>query len=285
MAVTGDGFLLVDKPAGISSHDAVARVRRGRGGVRAGHTGTLDPFATGLLVVALGAATRLIRFVPSEPKVYRATIAFGHETDTDDATGHPLGQRPLPDEASIRAALPRLTGQLSQVPPAYSARHVEGRRAYQMAREGVAPVLAPALVTVHSWAIESLTPASLTVTITCGTGTYVRSLARDLGRLCGSAAHCATLRRTRIGPFDVARAVPPDESGVAPLIAPADALDGLPRQVVDDAGSTRVRHGRDVPATVPGELAALLDEGGTLLAVAAREGGDRWQPKVVLDGR
>lgn len=278
-----EGFLLVDKPAGISSHDVVAMVRRARGRVRGGHTGTLDPFATGLLIVALGAATRLIRFLPAEPKVYRALVAFGTTTDSDDSTGNVTGQGPLPDESAVRAAIARLTGTIEQVPPAYSARHVDGRRAYAIARGGGEPDLAPATVTVHAWDVLSFTGSTLDAVVTCSSGTYVRALARDLGRLCGTVAHLAALRRTRMGPFDVGLAVPPDESAGAPLLSPADALVGMPRQVVSGDDANRVHHGRPIEAREPGSQAALLTESGALVAVAERD-GDWWQPRVVLDG-
>jgi len=278
-----DGFLLVDTPVGLSSHDVVAIVRRARGRVRGGHTGTLDPFATGLLIVALGSATRLIRFLPSEPKVYRALVAFGSATDTDDATGNVTGQGPLPDESAVRAAIARLTGTIEQVPPAYSARHVDGRRAYAIAREGGAPDLAPTTVTIHSWDVASFSGSALDAVVTCSTGTYVRALARDLGRLCGTVAHLAGLRRTGVGPFDVSHAVPPDESVGATLLSPADALIGMPRQVVSGDDADRVHHGRPVEAREAGNQAALLTESGELVAVAERD-GDWWQPRVVLDG-
>ena len=144
-----DGILLVDKPAGMTSHDAVAIVRRARAGIKAGHTGTLDPMATGLLLVALGRATRLIRFVPFEPKVYRATIRFGTATDTDDATGREVDSAPAPVEAVVRDAIVQFTGTFEQRPPSFSARHVGGRRAYALARKGEKPDLAPTPVTVH----------------------------------------------------------------------------------------------------------------------------------------
>lgn len=281
---TSDGILLVDKPAGVSSHDVVALVRRARHGVRTGHTGTLDPFATGLLLVALGHATRLIRFLPSEPKVYRAMIAFGASTDTDDLTGTVVSHAPLPDESVVRAAIPELTGILEQRPPAYSARHVGGRRAYQIAREGAEPLLEPTTVTVHSWDVESVTPSTLTATITCSSGTYIRALARDLGARCGSAAHLAELRRTRIGPFDVTNAVAPDESAAATLIAPADALGAMPRQLLSGSDVELVRHGRAVAADIDdARQAALITPDGALIAVAERD-GEWWQPRVVLNG-
>lgn len=278
-----DGILLIDKPAGASSHDVVAMARRARGGVRAGHTGTLDPFATGLLVVALGRATRLIRFLPAEPKVYRASIVFGTATDSDDATGKTVEQGTVPDESLVRAAVRSLTGVIEQVPPAYSARHVDGRRAYAIAREGGEPVLAPSMVTVHGWDIESFTDATLTATITCSSGTYVRALARDLGRLCDTVAHLAALRRTRIGPFDVDSALTPDAAADAVLIASADALVGMTRQIVAGDDVDRVNHGRPVAAREDGSKAALVDEAGDLVAVAERD-GEWWQPRVVLSG-
>jgi tRNA pseudouridine55 synthase len=278
-----DGILLVDKPAGISSHDVVAVVRRARGGLRAGHTGTLDPFATGLLLVALGRATRLIRFVPSEPKVYHASIVFGTATDTDDATGRVVERGPLPDASAVIPGIQRLTGTIDQVPPVYSARHVDGRRAYAIARAGGDPALAPATITVSAWDVESLGDGELTAAITCSSGTYVRALARDLGRLCGTVAHLASLRRTRIGPFDVRDAVPPDAAADAPLIASADALVGMTRQMVAGDDVDRVNHGRPVAANEAGTNAALVDESGDLVAVAERD-GEWWQPRVVISG-
>jgi tRNA pseudouridine55 synthase len=276
-----EGFLLVDKPAGLSSHDVVAKVRRARGGIRGGHTGTLDPFATGLLLVALGRATRLIRFVPSEPKVYQASILFGAATDTDDATGNVVGEGPVPDRETVLAAIPSLTGPLEQVPPAYSARHVDGRRAYEVARTGQQPDLRPASVVVHAWDVEALGGATLRATISCSSGTYIRALARDLGRLCGTAAHLAALRRTRIGPFDVRDAVLPHESMDAPLVSATDALVGMSRQVVAGDDLTRLSQGRPVMAHEEGAHVALVDEAGALLAVGERD-GTWWQPRVVI---
>jgi len=278
---SSEGFLLVDKPAGRSSHDVVARVRRARGGIRAGHTGTLDPFATGLLLVALGRATRLIRFVPSEPKVYEAVIVFGTATDTDDVTGNVVEQGPVPDDALVMGAIPRLTGSLQQVPPAFSARHVAGRRAYDVARRGLQPELSPTSVTVHGWDVAALGDGQLQATITCSAGTYIRSLARDLGRMCGTSAHLAALRRTRIGPFDVQDAGTPEESAGQQVVSAADALVGWSRQVVIGEELVRLRHGRPVAARVDGSNVALVDDAGALVAVVERD-GDWWQPRVVI---
>jgi tRNA pseudouridine55 synthase len=211
-----EGLLLVDKPAGITSHDVVDRVRRAYGERSVGHLGTLDPFATGLLIVLVGRATRLATFLDIEPKVYEAAISFGSETDTDDATGEVTRSAPAPAESDVRAAIVTLTGEIEQVPPAYSAKKVAGKRAYAAARSGEALELAPASVVVHRWDVGAYTDGMLTATITCGGGTYIRALARDLGRFSGSAAHLASLRRTRIGKFDVADATPADTLDSSP---------------------------------------------------------------------
>lgn len=202
-----EGLLLVDKPAGVTSHDMVVAARRAYGERSIGHLGTLDPFATGLLIMLLGRATRLATFIDTEPKVYEATIRFGTETDTDDATGVVTRSAPLPEAEAIReTVLSKLTGEVMQVPPAYSAKSSGGTRAYDAARQGEPLELPPAAVKVHSWAIQEQREDSLRAIITCGGGTYIRALARDLGRATGSAAHLESLRRTRCGRFDVAAA-------------------------------------------------------------------------------
>jgi tRNA pseudouridine55 synthase len=209
-------LLLVDKPAGMTSHDVVQHVRRIYGERSIGHLGTLDPFATGLLVLLLGRATRLANFLDIEPKVYEATIGFGTETDTDDSTGTVIRSAPLPAEADIRPSLTSLTGTISQIPPAYSAKSVDGTRAYDAARRGEPLELEPVQVQIHSWEIREIKPDSVTATITCSGGTYIRALARDLGRLTSSAAHLTALRRTRIGPFDVQNAATLDALADSP---------------------------------------------------------------------
>jgi len=205
------GLLLVDKPAGITSHDVVQRARQIYGERSIGHLGTLDPFATGLLVLLFGRATRLASFLDTEPKVYDATVAFGAETDTDDATGKVTRSAEPPREADVRASIAALTGAISQVPPSYSAKSVDGVRAYDAARQGVALELAPVTVTVHQWHVRSIDDSSLRAIITCSGGTYIRALARDLGRATSSAAHLSVLRRTNIGVFDVGDAYSIDE--------------------------------------------------------------------------
>lgn len=205
------GLLLVDKPAGITSHDVVDIARRAYDERSIGHLGTLDPFATGLLVLLLGRATRLATFIDNEPKVYDATIRFGDETDTGDPTGDVIRSAPLPSRQTILDAIPSLTGEILQVPPEFSAKKIAGAPAYRAARAGAPVVLAPASVTVHEWQIVSLTNDELCVSISCGSGTYVRALARDLGRVCQSAAHLTSLRRTCSGEFDVLDAATIDD--------------------------------------------------------------------------
>ena len=208
------GLLLVDKPAGMTSHDVVQHVRRIYGERSIGHLGTLDPFATGLLVLLVGRATRLATFLETEPKVYEARIVFGAETDTDDETGTVIRTAPAPRQSDIRSGLEQLTGKISQVPPAYSAKSVDGTRAYDAARRGAPLDLAPVDVTVHSWDIRELRAEALSAVVTCSGGTYIRALARDLGRLTSSAAHLGSLRRTRVGEFDVGNAATLETLGV-----------------------------------------------------------------------
>jgi len=210
------GLLLVDKPAGITSHDVVDIARRVYGERSIGHLGTLDPFATGLLVLLLGRATRLATFIDNEPKVYDATIRFGEETDTGDPTGDVIRTAPLPSRDAVLSAIPSLTGVIPQVPPEFSAKKVQGAPAYRAARAGASVVLAASPITVHEWQIASHTDDELNVSIICGGGTYVRALARDLGRACGSAAHLTSLRRTRSGEFDVIDAATIDDLRATP---------------------------------------------------------------------
>lgn len=216
MGAGAEGLLLVDKPAGITSHDVVLITRRAYGERSIGHLGTLDPFATGLLVLLLGRSTRLATFIDTEPKVYEATIGFGAEMDTDDCTGSIIRESGPPDSAAVDDMIRSLTGEIQQVPPAYSAKSVDGTRAYDAARSGTPLDLPPVPVSVHGWTIVERRPDEIDVVITCGTGTYIRSLARDLGRLTGSAAHLRALRRTRCGEFDVSDAVSLETLKVSP---------------------------------------------------------------------
>jgi len=276
--------VLVDKPAGVTSHDVVDIVRRSLRTRRIGHAGTLDPFATGLLVLLIGNATRLLPHLNGEPKVYEATIALGKETDTDDMTGKVTRTAPPPNAERVRDAIASLTGELDQVPPSYSAKQVDGQRAYRAARRGDALELPPVRVTVHGWDVRSISDARVEAVITCGGGTYIRALARDLGRLSDSAAHLAALRRTRSGSFDVRDAVSLDavRGGELRVRPPLDALPHLEQVALDADNVSNVRHGRAVPAADSSTLsAALVDESGSLVAVAERVEAT-WQPRVVL---
>ena len=279
-----DGVLLVDKPDGVSSHDVVLAARRATGEKRIGHAGTLDPFATGLLVLLLGRATRLLPYMDGEPKVYRATIRFGAETDTEDLLGAVVRTAPLPDEATVRAALPRLTGAIEQMPPMYSAKRVEGRRAYEAARAGETVELRPVTIQVHAWEVLAWRGEEMDVRVTCGGGTYVRSLARDLGRLVGSAAHLTKLRRERSGPFDVAGANTIEDlrEHRVRVLPPRQAVASLPVERLEDWAVRRVVRGIDIDAHVEGRFAALVTEPSDALVAIAERRGDRWQPRVVM---
>jgi tRNA pseudouridine55 synthase len=277
-----DGLLLVDKPAGITSHAAVERVRRALDTRRIGHAGTLDPFATGLLVLLVSRATRLAPFLDAEPKVYQARIRFGTRTTTDDLEGEPVEEAPPPEQAVVERAIATLTGHLLQRPPAFSAKQVAGVRAYTAARRGAPLALEPVGVTVHEWRVRERRGPELDVEIQCSGGTYIRALARDLGEATGSAAHLTALRRVRSGRFDVADAftIETIERHEHALLAPTAAVAQLPRQLVDDLDAKRIAHGQSITAQTAGELAALCHE-EELLAVAVRD-GESWRPKVVM---
>lgn len=292
------GLLYVDKPAGMTSHDVVSVVRRAARSKRVGHAGTLDPFATGLLVLAVNSATRLLPYVVGEPKVYDAVIRFGYETDTDDRTGEVTRESKSPaaelladaGASPLREAIAALTGRLAQVPPAFSAKHVNGERAYAIARRGDLVELPPVEVHVLGWEWLASTPDAITVRITCGGGTYIRALARDLGRALGSAAHCESLRRVASGAAHVANAATLEQlepgsilDGRVLLRSPLSALGPIAHEPLDEAGMAALRVGRRIPATMPGERGALLWH-DAVVAIAERVSGDWWQPRVVMLG-
>ncbi len=283
-----DGLLLLDKPAGISSHDAVLAARRALSEKRIGHAGTLDPFATGLLVLLTGRATRLLPYIPGEPKVYEARIQFGRETDTEDLLGVVTREAPVPDEASVRMAIPLLTGAISQVPPSFSAKRVDGMRAYEAARAGVLLELKPVSITVHSWEILAWHGSTCDVRIVCGGGTYVRSLARDLGRAVGSAAHLSALRRVAAGAFRVEQAQSVDalREETPQLRPPLDAVPHLPKVQLSQEEVHRIRRGLDIaigetPVETTSHVALVSADHGGLIALGERI-ADRWQPRVVM---
>ncbi|MGH7625227.1 MAG: tRNA pseudouridine(55) synthase TruB [Gemmatimonadaceae bacterium] len=277
-----DGLLLVDKPAGRSSHDIVNVVRRVLGVRRAGHAGTLDPFATGLLILLIGRATRLAAYLEDEPKTYEATVRLGAETDTDDPTGQVVRTAPVPSRAALESAMQTLAGDLLQVPPAYSAKQRDGQRAYIAARRGAPLALPPVAVHVEAWTVLQWRVNELEVRITCAGGTYVRALARDLGRLADGAAHLSALRRVQCGRFSVNAAYTLDGLVGAPvLLPPRAAVPSLPAQVLTADEAARVAHGQRIPASEPGPRAALVDDAGALVAVADRTDGN-WHPRMVM---
>jgi tRNA pseudouridine55 synthase len=279
-----DGVLVVDKPAGPTSHDLVDRVRRELRTRRVGHTGTLDPFATGVLPICVGRATRLARFLSGGEKEYLATVRLGFATTTDDLTGEPLGPvvafEGTPEDLS--AALVSLVGSYDQVPPAFSARHVAGRRLYELARRGEAVPRAAAPVTVHALELASRAAETVELVVRCSPGTYVRALARDLGEKLGTGAHLTALRRTRSGAFDLSRAVGGDDlSGAARMLMPMSSLlPELPAATVGEAGRRLVGHGRELGREVvvqgfpegPVDRVRVLDAHGELLALAVPRG-------------
>ncbi len=285
-----DGLLLVDKPAGVTSHDVVNVARRALGERRIGHAGTLDPFATGLLVLLVGRATRLLPYVSGDPKVYEGTVRFGAETDTDDLHGAVVRDALPPSEATVIAAIPQLTGMLDQMPPAYSAKRVNGQRAYALARAGEEVTLTPSRVRVDGWTLRAWrdprdgAPAEADVEIVCGPGTYIRALARDLGRLTASAAHLSALRRTNSGAFGVDDAIALEvlQRGAVDLRPARDAVPEFATQPVDAADLRRVFAGIAVNASVPGTHAALVDVASGRLAAVAIRSAERWQPRVVF---
>ncbi len=254
-----NGILLVDKEAGWTSHDVVAKVRGLFGQKRVGHTGTLDPAATGLLVVCLGRATRLVEYMTGHEKVYSGVIRLGVTTETDDAEGKALAERPVPPltEEMLKSIAQRFTGVLEQVPPQYSAVKTSGVRAYAVARRGGVAPLAPRQVVVHELALQLRAEGeSLDVELRCGAGTYVRSLARDIGEVLGCGAHLASLRRLEAGPFSVDSARTLEVIGRAPaedrnaLLLPLQAgLSHLPCVRVTAADARRLADGLAIKGT------------------------------------
>ena len=281
-----DGVLVVDKPAGPTSHDIVDRARRALQTRRVGHTGTLDPFATGVLALCVGRATRLARFLAAGEKAYRATVRLGFATTTDDLTGDPLeAERPVEvTDTRLGEALAGLVGRFDQVPPAFSARQIGGRRFYELARRGEAVARAATPVTIHALELVSRSGHTLELDVRCSAGTYVRALARDLGERLGTGAHLVALRRTRSGAFDIAEAVSGDDlTGAGERLVPLSGLLlELPAVRVGDEGRRLVTHGRELGAEVvlsdlpPAgvERVRLLDEKGELLALAVPRGFD-----------
>lgn len=294
MSVPASGVLPVDKPEGPTSHDVVAAARRALRTRQVGHTGTLDPFASGLLLVCFGSATRLAEYLTPLPKTYRAVMRLGERTDTDDLTGAVVETHPMGTEVTaerIAAALAVQVGTIQQVPPAYSAKKVGGERMYAVARRGGEVAREAVPVTIHAIRVLRTELPDVEFEVTCGSGTYIRAIARDVGDALGVGAHLRALRRTASGPHVVERAVPLDrlDDAVAvgsAILSPAAAVSHLPAVRLDRDGLVDLGHGRpvaapdDLPAGVP---VALLDAAGALVGIGERDGA-RVRPRKVLLG-
>jgi tRNA pseudouridine55 synthase len=265
-----EGVLIIDKPAGMTSHDVVARVRKIIGERKVGHTGTLDPFATGVLVLLVGRATRIAQFLSGAEKEYHAVIRLGYRTDTGDVTGRPIdgdsprGERSMPGKEEIDAAIAALRGEIEQTPPMYSAKKIGGRKLYEHARRGEEIARQPVGITIHEFELvsgdgEFVRPhedgwVDVNARVVCSAGTYVRVLAEDLGKRLGVGAHLAGLRRARAGQFKINRAITLDEltevvlsnSLSQVLISPNDALSHLPAIELDDDQLKRTMNGLDL---------------------------------------
>jgi len=280
----------VDKPAGMTSHDVVQRVRRVLGLRAVGHTGTLDPFATGLLVLLLGRATRLARFLDRQTKQYLATARLGMQTSTDDLTGTVVAQSSnweLVSRSTLERELGGLEGEQLQQPPQFSAKQVAGERSYRKARRGEVASLEPARVTVHRIELIEYQPPDVTFRAEVSTGTYIRALARDLGERLGVGAHLTELRRQAIGSLRVEDAVTLEQLGPDAVMPAHAVLPDLPRVELDATARNAVAHGqavvdgREAGRWGSGEAVALLS-GNDLVAIARTEGG--WlRPTVVLE--
>ncbi|WP_309084265.1 tRNA pseudouridine(55) synthase TruB [Chelativorans sp.] len=299
------GWLVLDKPPGMGSTDAVSKVKWLFGAQKAGHAGTLDPLASGMLPIALGEATKTVPYVMEGAKVYRFTVAWGAERSTDDLEG-PVTKscNKTPTEEEVRALLPRYTGLIMQTPPRFSAVKIAGERAYDLAREGEVVEIAPREVEIGRLELVSMPePSKAVLEVECGKGTYVRSLARDLGRDLGCFGHVADLRRVEVYPFDPSQLVPlkvleeaaekaqTEEERFAALdsflLDTTAALDGLPELVLSDDAASRIRlgnsvilRGRDAPVEAPEAWASAR---GRLVAIGAVEAG-MFKPKRVFGG-
>lgn len=283
---TVHGLVLVDKPAGFTSHDVVAKLRKFFGERRIGHTGTLDPDATGLLVVGVGNGTRLIRFMDDFDKTYTCEIVFGTATHTLDDSGDVVARFDMaaPEIGHVRDVIAeKLTGDILQVPPMVSALHHEGRRLHELAREGITVERDARPVTVHRFDVEATSdPMVIAATVRCGAGTYVRSLGADLGMLLGGGAHIRSLRRVGVGPYEIAEA----SSLEAPVLLPlTQMVRHLQSVVLDDAGVDDARYGRVRQAwDGPGPWAAH-DVAGDIVAVFEKWDDQLAKPTVVFGGR
>ncbi len=279
MSASSDGVLVIDKPAGPTSHDVVAVGRRALGTPKVGHTGTLDPMATGVLVLVVGRATRLARYMTGDVKVYEAQVTFGRSTDTYDALGATTADSGrYPERDALDAALTAFTGAIVQTPPAYSAKKIGGEAAYKLARRDEAVLPAPVTVTVHALALTDYAAGVATLTVRVSSGFYVRSLAHDLGARLGTGAHLSALRRTQAGAFGLNDALTWEAlvaggAAARAAVLPIDRLlPDVPSVTLTPADAARVRHGQTVQAGLPpgtaGPAIRLLGEDGRLIGMA-----------------
>ncbi|HSZ43679.1 MAG TPA: tRNA pseudouridine(55) synthase TruB [Trebonia sp.] len=295
-------MIIVDKPAGMTSHDVVGRIRRLVGTRRVGHAGTLDPMATGVLVIGVEKATRLLGHLMLTRKVYAATIRLGQSTSTDDAEGEPTGGKPASGvpRAALDAEIAKLTGEIMQVPPGVSAIKVDGQRAYKLTRAGAAPELSARPVTVHDFSVTGVRLAEdfldVDAVVRCSSGTYIRALARDLGAALGTGGHLTALRRTAVGPYDLSAARTLEDLAITTVVTPlAEAASAaFPRADLTEQDAARLAHGMRVAA--PAEVAASVSAfpapdapvaafapDGTLIALVTINSG-RLRPLAVFVG-
>lgn len=287
------GVLVIDKPVGLTSHDVVQVIRKGTNIRRAGHTGTLDPRASGVLVVLVGPAVRLSEYVSASDKRYQAIIRLGATTDTFDEDGSVLTSSPVEiTEEQFENALKQFIGEIEQVPPPYSAVKVNGKKAYEMAREGEEVELAPRIINVYNLELLEWAPPEAVIDVYCSSGTYVRSLANDLGKVLGCGAHLVGLRRTKSGRFTLRDAVPlrklrdafDQGNWYQYLIPAAEALSDWPAIELDSEQLDAIRHGNRIPSK-PGSTgwARGVSQQGELVALLENDDAtSEWQPKKVF---
>jgi tRNA pseudouridine55 synthase len=275
-----DGVLIIDKHEGMTSHDVVQAIRKKFNTSKVGHLGTLDPMATGVLPLSIGRATRLAQFLPNAPKEYEGEIRFGFATNTYDRQGTPTTpERPL--EGDIEAEMHRLTGVQEQIPPPFSAKKIGGVPAYKFARKNHNIEMAASRVEIQKFEITALAPPLMKFRVVCSPGTYVRSLAHDLGQRLGCGAHLTALRRTRSGEFRVQDAVGLETLSAADVISLDRLLAFMSRFEVSGDEEVRVAHGNPVRADVSGPYARIFNKNGQFIAVALIENG--WaRPRLVL---
>lgn len=280
-----NGFLVLDKPSGMTSHDCVARVRRALGERKVGHAGTLDPPATGVLLIGIGRAARLLRFLEVHDKEYVATARFGVTTTTQDATGEVVTERDASGVTTeaLQQALGSFIGEIKQVPPMVSAVKVGGERLYKAARRGEVVERAARAVTVHALEVVSLRGEEAVMRVVCSKGTYVRTLAADIGDVLGVGAHLTALRRTRIGPFGQDQAIRLDDVSIERVRPMEDALAGYPRVTVDDGAARSLIEGKPLAAAgIDGPYGVFGSRG--LVAVCEDRGGESRSLCVLTTG-